>query len=288
MPYLLVTSGSRGLALIINNHNFTGQVGLQQRVCGPQDGEKLEATFRKLGYRVRLETDKTAAEIHSIFESLLPLRTTPANQITTDNVLEGDDSFVCCVVSHGYWDDTRRQDFVYGRDEKPVSVQQLALDFLNVTLGSDRRNYLRQKPKLFFIHACRGNEIALVSADDNESGAQPLPLLPQVSLFPISADFLFSYPVVPGTKAFRNDHSGTFFIDILCRLMDELAEMLDIELILKRVHYELTSKESTAYNYQDKGGKTVRVRHCPQLISTLRGPFFLTKQAEERYRKHIK
>ena len=286
MPYQTVaseTTGSRGVALIINNYKFTGPEKLKDRVCGPQDGENLKSTFQKLGYRIRLKENKTADEIASIFSSLLPPNSASANHNTDSSIHKGDDSFVCCVVSHGYWDEARRQDFVYGSDEKPFSVQQLALEYLSVPPSSDRQNLLKQKPKLFFIHACRGKDITSVSADSNESYGQPLPMLPQVTLFPISADFLFSYPVVPGTKAFRDDHSGTFFINILCQMVDELAKRLDIELILKRVHYELTSRESTAYNYKNAAGEIVRVRHCPQLISTLRGPFFLTKQAEERY-----
>lgn len=293
MPYQLVaaeTAGSRGLALIINNYKFTGPEKLKDRVCGPQDGENLTNTFQNLGYRIRLEENKTADEITLIFQSLLPPNhaTVTAGRNVDGSVCKGDDSFVCCVVSHGFWDEAKRQDFVYGSDEKPFSVQHLALEYLSVPPGSDRQNLLKQKPKLFFIHACRGTDITSLSADSNELYSQPLPMLPQVSLFPISADFLFSYPVVPGTKAFRDDHSGTFFISILCKKIDELAKRLDVEQILKRVHYELTSQESTAYNYRNAVGEIVRVRHCPQLISTLRGPFFLTKQAEERYSEYLK
>lgn len=292
MPYGSVvseTTGSRGLALIINNYKFTGPEKLKDRVCGPQDGEKLMNTFRKLGYRICLEENKKADEIISIFRSLLPPNSAATASHNIDSrVHQDDDSFVCCVVSHGYWDEARRQDFVYASDEKPFSVQQLALEYLSVSPGSNCQNLLKQKPKLFFIHACRGKDITSVSADSNESCGQPLPMLPQVMLFPISADFLFSYPVVPGTKAFRDDHSGTFFISILCQMIDEFAMKLGVELILKRVHYELTSQESTAYNYKNVAGETVRVRHCPQLISTLRGPFFLTKEAAERYSEHLK
>lgn len=290
MPYLTVSSesGSRGLALIINNYKFTGPENLKDRVCGPQDGENLMNTFKKVGYRIRLEENKTVDEIASIFESLLPPNSTSvAANSDGSAVHKDDDSFVCCIVSHGYWDETRRQDFVYSSNEKPFSIQQLALEYLSVPPGSDRQNLLKRKPKLFFVHACRGKDITSVSADSNESCDQPLPMLPQVTLFPISADFLFSYPVVPGTRAFRDDQSGTFFISILCQMINELATRLDIALILKRVHYELTSQESTAYNYKNAAGEIVRVRHCPQLISTLRGPFFFTKQAKEKYTKFI-
>ena len=292
MPYGSVATeatGSRGLALIINNYKFTGPEKLRDRVCGPQDGEKLTNTFRKLGYRICLEENRNADEIISIFRNLLlPNSAATASHNIDCQVHKDDDSFVCCVVSHGYWDEARHQDFVYASDEKSFSVQQLALEYLSVPPGANRQNILKQKPKLFFIHACRGKDITSVSADDNESCGHPLPMLPQVTLFPISADFLFSYPVVPGTKAFRDDHSGTFFISILCQMIDEFAKRLDVELILKRVHYELTSQESTAYNYKNVVGETVRVRHCPQLISTLRGPFFLTKEAAERYSEHLK
>ena len=288
MPYMVSTSKSRGLALIINNHKFSAESGLSERACGPLDGGKLEETLRKCGYRIRNEVNKKAADIHSIFDQLLPLNTTPTDHSVSDGIVhKDDDSFVCCVVSHGYWDETRRQDFIYGSDGEPVSLQELALDNLNVPPGSNRQNFLKQKPKLFFVHACRGTELALVSADDDKSGSHPLPALPQVNLFPLSADFLFSYPVVPGTKAFRDDSSGTFFVDILCQMINRLREKLDLESILKRVHYELTTEQSTAYMYKNDQGEAVMVRHCPQVISTLRGPFFFTKVAEEKYRKHI-
>ena len=288
IPYVTSTSKSRGLALIINNYEFPGESGLSRRACGPSDGEKLKATFKKCRYRIRNEVNKTAEEIRSIFDQLLPLTTPPADRGTTDGIVqESDDSFVCCIVSHGHWDEGKRQDFVYGSDGQSVSIQQLALDYLNVPPDSNRQNLLKQKPKLFFIHACRGKEITVVSADDDQSGGQPLPPLPQVNLFPISADFLFSYPVVPGTKAFRDDHSGTFFVTFLCRMIEDLREKLDVVPIVKRVHYELTSEPSTAYNYVNEQGKTVAVRHCPQIISTLRGPFFLSIKAENKYRKNI-
>ncbi len=292
MPYgsaASETTGRRGLALIINNYKFTGPKKLKDRVCGQQDGEKLTSTFAKLGYRISLEENKKADEIASIFRRLLlPNSAATVSHNTDSRVHQSDVSFVCCVVSHGYWDEDRRQDFVYGSDEKPFSVQQLALEYLSVPPGSNRQNLLKQKPKLFFVHACRGKDVTSVSDDSNESCGQPLPMLPQVTLFPISADFLFSYPVVPGTKAFRDDHSGTFFISILCQMIDEFAKRLDVEVILKRVHYELTSRESTVYNYKNVAGEIVRVRHCPQVISTLRGPVFLTKEAEERYSEYLK
>ena len=288
MPYKLSKSKPRGLALIINNYRFSPSTELSERICGPTDGETLKTCFKSCGYRIRLEANKTASDIHSIFSSLLPLKTSPTDSISPDMVHEEDDSFVCCVVSHGCWDQGKKQDFVYGTDGELISIQQLALDYLHVTDESDHRDLLKTKPKLFFVHACRGKELTPVTADSDKSKKQRLPSLPQVNLFPISADFLFSYPVVPGTKAFRDDHSGTFFIIILSQMIRDLWKKLDVVPIVKRVHYELTSNPDTMYSYEDEEGRVVRVRHCPQLISTLRGPFFLTKEAEDRYKKHIK
>ena len=285
---MLSTSKARGLVLIINNYQFPPGSDLSERKCGPDDGERLKSSFGGCGYRVRYEQNKSAEEIREIFDSLLPLKTAPDGSVTSDSVIhESDDSFVCCVISHGTWDEGKRQDLVYASDGECVSIQQLALDYLHVTADSNRQDLLYMKPKLFFVHACRGDGLTHVVADSDKSSKKALPTLPKVNVFPISADFLFSYPVVPGTKAYRDDHSGTFFIRRLCDAISDLKKKLDIVMILKRVHFDLTTGPCDVYLYSD-GVKDIKVRHCPQLISTLRGPFFLTKDAEKKYKKYIK
>ena len=55
-----------------------------------------------------MEEDKTAKEMESLFNEVR-VQGDPAK-----TVQDGDDSFVCCISSHGYWNPTLNTDVVFG------------------------------------------------------------------------------------------------------------------------------------------------------------------------------
>ena len=61
---------------------------------------------------------------------------------------ENYDSFVCCILSHGYLDVG-----VYGTDGKPVKIDDITSLFKGNVCPT-----LAGKPKLFFIQSERGND----------------------------------------------------------------------------------------------------------------------------------
>ena len=95
--------------------------------------------------------------------------------------------FACILLSHG------EENLIYGTDGK-TAIKDLTAHF-----RGDRCKTLLEKPKLFFIQACRGTElddgIQADSGPINDTDANPRYKIP------VEADFLFAYSTVPGIRS---------------------------------------------------------------------------------------
>ena len=92
-----------------------------------KDAASLQQTFYKLGFNVKLEHNKTAADMREMLSKL-------AKADHSEH-----DAFVCCILSHG------EEGLIYGVDQS-VEIEHLIAPFkLNRTLAG--------KPKLFFIQS---------------------------------------------------------------------------------------------------------------------------------------
>jgi len=158
---------------------------------------------------------------------------------------ENYDSFVCCILSHGYLNG------VYGSDCRPVAIADLA----NIFKGSYCPS-LVNKPKLFFIQACRGDstDAGIMENDGknvfNDSLRHSLPS---------EADFLFGYATPPGKVSFRSPEHGSWFISSLCQGLQDKACQLDLLSMLTIVNKEVCQ----AYTCQG-------YKQCPAPVSLLR------------------
>ena len=158
-------SSPRGIALIISNIEFASGCGLDYRAGADVDETSLQELFSPncLNYKVVLLTDLTGEQID------LALRLVSGHEGLTygalhkndkeaikalsngDNLISADhDSFVCCLLSHG------TKDIVYGTDGKEFDLK----NFFNY-LGPCK--HLSGKPKMAFIQACQGQNIAVVT-----------------------------------------------------------------------------------------------------------------------------
>lgn len=131
------------------------------------------------------------------------------------------DCFVCCIMSHGCTDG------VYGTDVKTISRDDIFGPFSGTSCPS-----LINKPKVFFIQACRGKEYHLPvetqadsyqevekdleSEDEASSDADAV----QMSTIPSEADFLIVRSTVKGYVSFRETISGSWFIQSLCKQLE--------------------------------------------------------------------
>ncbi|VDI13881.1 Hypothetical predicted protein, partial [Mytilus galloprovincialis] len=125
----------RGFCVIINNNNFYPQSGFGCRVGSDEDARMLDETFCRLGFIVKIYNDFTVKDMAAVMHGLSRLDHSKYNAV------------VVCILSHG------GEHVVYGVDGKEIAIRYLTSFF-----RSSKCKSLANKPKLFFIQACQGNE----------------------------------------------------------------------------------------------------------------------------------
>ena len=156
------------------------------------DAKNLETTFEFLGYQVENYPNCDSDKMVTIFEDLVRHRKCE---------LKAHDSFVCCVLSHG------GKLGIISSNCRHVAMEDMVSPLRNC-------KELENKPKMFFVQACRGTErdVGLGIADDDAS--TELPTAPK------GADFFLGFATEAGHRAYRTDQSthGSYYIDALCRV----------------------------------------------------------------------
>ena len=197
----------RGICFVINNFNFLGD---QERQGAKVDEEKITHLFDELHFKVEVRRNLDSLEIQKETQEMA----------ARDHSKYG--AFVFCIMSHG-----DEKDVIYGVDNRKVAVEDLMSEFKSTNCKS-----LENKPKLFFIQACRGKRSdprmsRLSASTENiaEDGMQTMDSPDADVANGISAreaDFLLAFATVPGYKAWRSKIVGSWFIHvcILCVCVD--------------------------------------------------------------------
>jgi len=222
-----------GIAVIINNYEFYSTLPvdkiLTNRDGSVVDEKNLRITWEYLGYKVQVLQNLKATEItHQLMQVALKNH-------------EHSDSFVCCILSHG------EVDGVYGTDGELVKFNDIVKLFKGNFCPS-----LVNKPKLFFIQACRG--------DNTDEGVCEKDGTEKINNFlPSEADFFFGYATPPGYASWRSTEYGTWYISTLCNVLVDNARQQD----LLSMSTMVTDKVSKAYTKEG-------YKQCPVPVSQLR------------------
>ncbi len=239
LGYYDMSNKKHGVCLIINNENFKGGHG--RRYGTERDEYNLIQTWQYLGYYVEVRRDLTFDEIQDIFmdvDSFLSFAKKKSPGLAND-------SFVCCILSHG--DKT----VIYGTDNEPVTIE-----YMEAGLGASKK--LRGRPKMFFIQACQGDKFGTMAVEtklhvrtdiQSDGGIQTSR----------RADTYISYATAPGNAAFRSVKKGSWYICTLCKTLCEKSKSnpLDqMQMIVNRVVSEefVYEPESGAKYKQQPGG----------------------------------
>ncbi|KAJ8675745.1 hypothetical protein QAD02_011531 [Eretmocerus hayati] len=205
---------NRGKCIVFNHEHFN--TGFATREGSATDARRIEQTFQRLGFSVEICDDYEYSTIMSKINEL-------ADEDHSDS-----DCICIFVLSHGLQDDLIcAKDVVYKVDNlwKPFTAERC------ITLAG--------KPKLFFIQACRGdnldagvrlqyqrstyNTTVKDSCKDSASSSYKIPT---------HADFLLAYSTVKGFYSWRNPEEGTWYIQSLCDVFDEYAATTDLHRML--------------------------------------------------------
>ncbi|KAK0149703.1 Caspase-2 [Merluccius polli] len=241
-------STPRGCALVISNMAFDPckAPDLDPRKGGEVDEEVLRKVFTELDYVVTVDRNLTAQAMRERIEQFCRL---PDHRTA--------DSCVLCLLSHGV------DGAVYGTDG-----ELLKLDWVFEAFDNSHCPLLQNKPKMFFIQACRGDEMdcGVVQTDgpdrtvspsceqrdagregEGDPGSRRTMELgrPRVKL-PQRSDMICGFASLKGTAAMRNTKRGSWFIQELntaLRMRSRDTHMADI---LVQVNARIKEREGFA------------------------------------------
>jgi len=191
--------GRRGICLVINNYKFPGD---RERKGAEIDEKKMVDLFRDvLDFEVEVLQNLCGSKI---LKAAKQFAARDLSQYT---------EFVFIIMSHG------DQDAIEGVDGALVKVASL-MSLFSVTECPTVRN----KPKLFFIEACRGQlsdqrkDQLSIPSEKTEGDSIAMMVCPDSTLAhgvtPLEADFLLSFATVPGYKAWRSQVAGSWYIQV--------------------------------------------------------------------------
>uniref|UniRef100_A0A1I8GJ03 CASPASE_P20 domain-containing protein n=1 Tax=Macrostomum lignano TaxID=282301 RepID=A0A1I8GJ03_9PLAT len=209
----------QGLCVIINISKFESSSEGERK--GSQfDVERVSELFSKLGFIIDVREDLTADEIENYLDC-----------VRIWKELERHGAFVCFLMTHG------REDCIVGSDGKPCKIFDLTRKFQPKLCSS-----LAGKPKIFFVQACRGLEKdeLLVKREtiDNAGGRFEGTSV----LYPSNSDFLIFYATPRGQVAFRDENTGSYFIQTVCELIEKYYQTEDLMSIMVRVNKRMAKK----------------------------------------------
>ncbi|KAM5204993.1 caspase-2 isoform 1-T1 [Hipposideros larvatus] len=244
-------SRPRGLALVLSNVHFTGEKDLEFRSGGDVDHSTLVALFKLLGYEVHVLFDQTAQEMQKKLQDFARL---PAHRVT--------DSCIVALLSHGV------EGGVYGVDGKLLQLQEVFQIFDNANCPS-----LQNKPKMFFIQACRGDETDRgVDQQDGKNHA-PSPGCEESDAgredllkmrLPTRSDMICGYACLKGTAAMRNTKRGSWYIEALTQVFCQRACDMHVADMLVKVNALIKEREGYA-----PGTEFHRCKEMSEYCSTL-------------------
>ncbi|XP_074839725.1 caspase-2 [Carettochelys insculpta] len=232
MAYKLI-SQPRGLAFVLSNVHFSSEKDLEFRSGGDVDYIALEKLFKHLGYRVTVLHDLTGREMQ---EELQRFSQQPAHRDV--------DSCIVALLSHGI------EGGIYGVDGKLLQLQEIFRFFDNANCP-----YLQNKPKMFFVQACRGDETdrGVDQRDGKERADSPgceesdanKEENPRLRL-PTRSDMICGYACLKGTAAMRNTKRGSWYIEALTTVFAEESQNTHVADMLVKVNRLIKQREGYA------------------------------------------
>lgn len=275
-----MSSSPRGFALVISNVTFDPCTApdLDPRKGGEVDDEVLRKVFTELDYMVTVRQNLTAQNMRMCIESF---SRRPEHRTV--------DSCVVCLLSHGV------EGAVYGTDG-----QLLQLDWVFGSFDNAHCPLLQNKPKMFFIQACRGEEMdcgveqldgpsrtsspSCEQVDAGREGQGDAGMRqrgemgrPRIKL-PQRSDMICGFASLKGTAAMRNTKRGSWFIQDLNTILRLNAKDTHLADMLAQVNGRIKDREGHA-----PGTAHHRCKEMSEFTSSLCKDLFFFPKYQPQY-----
>ena len=235
-----------GLVFIFNNIEFS-HPKLTTRNGAKNDQRRVVELFEELKFKVASPfVNMTADETKQILKDLAKRDYTKVGCV-----------FVF-IMSHG------EMGTIFTTDCQKIFLEDFFAPF-------EKCLSLINKPKLFFIQACRGksDHSSYVETDNPNPNSGEV----QASSVRILTDSLYAYATTDGTLAPRDAENGTWFIQTLCDVI-ERDKYKDLTDILTRVNNIISKKEAIGYDQKTKRDFTVK--SISEFMSRFRKKLFIS------------
>ena len=245
-----MTAYPRGKALVINNTKFEG--GWKPRDGSEGDVRLLEDLFGDLDFVVQTRENLTRQELEDELKG-----------VSCEDHSRYD-CFVMFIMSHGL------SGAVVCSDGNTMAIQELRDTICECKTLTD-------KPKIFFIVACRGtlqDEGISVASDRKPSLCEvdnpPDSSTQQVTNTPTQADCLVVFSTVDRYVSYRLNGGGSIFVRCFVEAFRERVSFDDVDDVLKMVNYKVSRCEITSKEDDSRTFKQV-----PEVTYTLLKKLFL-------------
>ena len=243
-----LNSHPRGLCVLINNLNFQNKT--ENRNGSQFDERGVKDLFSELSFTVSSLNDLSHDKMR---KAAVDFASKDHSQF---------DAFVFVVMSHG-----GERDIIYGVDGRTTRVEDLMSEFKALNCPT-----LRNKPKLFFIQTCRGTTedktfLATTGNSGNCMDAIPTDSTLPRSVCPQEADFLLAFATAPGYVAWRNQQSGSFFVQVSLDTFFVFIKEIIFNSFVATYNYKYEKRGSNLLHVDDNPGAAtfVALSRCPRL-----------------------
>ncbi|KAK3891228.1 hypothetical protein Pcinc_004870 [Petrolisthes cinctipes] len=213
-----VLSSPRGIVHVFN-YKFTGQGIRWERTGAQHDSTNLRRIFTTMGYEVKVHESLSNNDTLEMMKS-----------IQNDKSLKDVDALIFFFLSHGNGPYT----FVTN-DQIEINLFDIRYMFTD-----SRCPAMSNKPKIFFMHYCRGKELELREVDATRD---------------IPNDMVTVHAAAEGIKAYRTPDGGTHFVEYLCQVLKSYSRSHDLREIYTMLREEMRARNSTRPMWEDYGFK---------------------------------
>ncbi|KAL1517926.1 hypothetical protein ABEB36_001625 [Hypothenemus hampei] len=239
-----------GRIIIFNQEYFDTN---SQRMGSRRDVNEIIMCFQRLGFNIDekdVQSDLTVKGITDKIDSVL----------NDKKSLNETNSLIIFVMTHG------------GTNEK-LHAKDEVFKCSDIWKKFNKCEELKGKPKMIVFQACKGQNYSKTEGSDTITDVVDFDAFKINQLGP---DMLIFYSTLENNYSYRNEYSGTWFIQELCKNFLSYGKRDDVLSIVTRIIKCVCGN----YYHHDKNESEDFQKQMPVFVSTLTKKFFLNRNKD--------